>query len=154
MACGFQIQKPIEPITAQMSLRYSVAVALLDGAALFRQFGHARVGADDVWALIEKTDVMKNSGYDHKPHTTYTTHLTITFNDGSQEEQMVETPTGGEGHSLSNEAIAAKFNTLTEGIAAKDRMDKLQAFLLNIDMQDSAIGLFDLLESEVSSPLA
>ena len=31
---GFPIHWPIEPITAQMSLRYSVAIALLDGAAL------------------------------------------------------------------------------------------------------------------------
>src|SRR5882762_11068325 len=37
---GFPIQRPIEPITAQMSLRCSVAVALLDGAALIKQFAH------------------------------------------------------------------------------------------------------------------
>jgi len=151
---GFPIQKPAEPITAQMSLRYSVAVALLDGAALIKQFAHARIGAGDVWDLVGKTDVKKNDSYDQKPHTPYTTHLTITFNDGSQEEQMVETPTGGEGHPLSNEAIAAKFNTLTEGIAAKDRMDKLQAFLLNIDKQEKAIDIFDLLEAEVLNALA
>jgi len=45
---GFPIHWPIEPITAQMSLRYSVAVALLDGAALIKQFVHARIEADDV----------------------------------------------------------------------------------------------------------
>jgi aconitate decarboxylase len=33
---GFEFERPIEPITAQVSLRYSVAVALLDGEALLR----------------------------------------------------------------------------------------------------------------------
>lgn len=61
---------------------------------------------------------------------------------------------GGEGHPLSNDAIGAKFNALTEGIATKDRMDKLQAFLLNIDKQDRAIDLLDLLEAKVANPLA
>ena len=32
-----------------MSLRYSVAVALLDGAALIMQFAHAWIEPDDVW---------------------------------------------------------------------------------------------------------
>ena len=133
-----------------MSLRYSIAVALLDGAALIRQFAHVRLGAGDVWALIGKTDVKQNDDYDQQPHTPYTTHVRITFNDGGEEEQMVESPTGGEGHPLSNEAVAAKFNTLTEGIATRDRMDKLQAFLLNIEKLDRAIDLLDLLEAEAA----
>ncbi|KJH73703.1 MmgE/PrpD family protein [Pseudomonas sp. ES3-33] len=151
---GFPIQKPVEPITAQMSLRYSIAVALLDGAVLIKQFAHARIGAADVWDLVGKTDVKKNDAYDQKPHTPYTTRLTITFTDGSHVEQRVETPTGGEGRPLSNETIATKFNTLTEGIAAKNRMDKLQAFLLNIDKEERAVDLFKLLEGEVSNALA
>lgn len=56
-----------------MSLRYSVAVALLDGAALIKQFAHARIESDDVWNLIDKTDVLKVAEYDQKPHTPYTT---------------------------------------------------------------------------------
>ena len=78
-----------------MSLRYSVAVALLDGAALIMQFAHAWIEPDDVWNLIDKTDVHKVAEYDQKPHTRYTTQVTIVFTDGSQQRQMVETPTGG-----------------------------------------------------------
>jgi 2-methylcitrate dehydratase PrpD len=150
---GFPIQRPIEPITAQMSLRYSVAVALLDGAALIKQFAHARIESDDVWNLIDKTHVHKVAEYEQKPHTPYTTQVTIVFTDGSQQQQLVETPTGGAGHPLSNEAIAAKFNTLTEGVAAKDRIGKLQDFLLNIEKQEGAVALLDLLEAEVANAL-
>jgi aconitate decarboxylase len=137
-----------------MSLRYSVAVALLDGAALIKQFAHARIESDDVWNLIDKTDVHKVAEYDQKPHTPYTTQVTIVFTDGSQQRQMVETPTGGAGHPLSNEAIAAKFNTLTDGVAARGRIGKLQDFLLNIENQEKPVALLDLLEAEVANVLA
>ena len=42
-----------------MSRRYSIAVALLDGAALLKQFSHSRINADDVWNLVAKTEVRK-----------------------------------------------------------------------------------------------
>jgi hypothetical protein len=97
--------------------------------------------------------VHKVAEYDQKPHTPYTTQVTIVFTDGSQQRQMVETPTGGAGHPLGNEAIAAKFNTLTDGVAAKDRIGRLQDFLLNIDKQKKAVALLDLLEAEVANAL-
>ena len=151
---GFPIQPPIAPITAQMSLRYSVSVALLDGAALVKQFSHSRVQADDVWQLLGKVEVKRNEAYDQKPHTTYTTQVSIVFNDGSQEHRMVESPTGGTDHPLGNQAVADKFDALTGSIAAKDRMRKLQAFLLNIDEEERAADMLDLLELEVADALA
>jgi hypothetical protein len=106
-----------------------------------------------VWNLIGKTHVHKVAEYEQKPHTPYTTQVTIVFTDGTQQRQMVETPTGGAGHPLSNEAIAAKFNTLTDGVAVKDRIATLQEFLLNIEKQKKAAALLDLLEAEVANVL-
>lgn len=91
---GFEIERPIEPITAQMSLRYSVAVALLDEEALLRQFATDRINADDVWALIHKTKVREETSFDEKPHTGYTTRVTVTMEDGSKLQQLVELPKG------------------------------------------------------------
>ena len=151
---GFPIQKPIEPITAQMSLQYSVAVALLDGAALLKQFSHSRINANDVWNLIGKTDVHKVSAFDQKPHTVYTTQVTIDFQDGSQQQQIIETPTGGADHPLNNDAIVAKFETLSSSVTGEDRIGKLKDFVLSIDKQERAAALLDLLKEEVTDALA
>ena len=151
---GFLIQKPIEPITAQMSLRYSVAVALLDGAALLKQFSHSRINADDVWNLIGKTDVHKVPAFDQKPHTGYTTQVTITLQDGSRQQQMIETPTGGADHPLANDAIVAKFRTLSSSVTGDARIGKLQELVLDIDQEDRAATLLDLLKEEVTDALA
>ena len=61
-----------------------------DGAALVKQFTHTRIEGDDVWSLIEKTDVRKVAEYDQKPRTPYITQMTIVFTDGSQQRQMVK----------------------------------------------------------------
>jgi len=46
----------------------------------------------------------------------------IVFTDGSQQRQMVETSTGGAGDPLGNQAIAGKFNALSDKVAARDRI--------------------------------
>ena len=45
---GFDIARPIEPITAQMSLKYTVPVVILDAAALISQYRPDRINDDDV----------------------------------------------------------------------------------------------------------
>jgi hypothetical protein len=50
--------------------------------------------------------------------------------------------------------IAAKFNTLTDGVAARGRIGKLQDFLLNIEKQENSVAVLDLLEAEVANVLA
>ena len=142
---GFPIRRPIEPITAQMSLRYSVAIALLDGAALLKQFSQSRINADDVWNLIGKSDVQKIAAFDQKPHTGYTTQVTIEFQDGCRQQELIEMPTGGADRPLNNDAIVAKFRTLSSSVTGEDRIGKLQNFVLNIDKAERAATLLDLL---------
>ena len=50
-------ERPLTPIGAQMHLGYATAAALLDGNVLPEQFTPARLDADDIWRLIERTDV-------------------------------------------------------------------------------------------------
>ena len=50
-------ERPLTAIGAQMNIGYATAAALLDGNALPEQFTPARLGADDIWSLIDVTDV-------------------------------------------------------------------------------------------------
>ncbi len=151
---GFEIQQPIEPITAQMSLRYSVAVALLDGAALLQQFSHERINREDVWGLIAKTSVRQEDSFERKPHTGFTTRVTVTFRDGSQRVQTVETPSGGVDRPLSNEDIEAKFNMLAATVVDERRAADIRDLVLNIETQPSLAGLLTLLETPTRDALA
>ena len=50
-------ERPLTPIGAQMHLGYTTAAALLDGNVLPEQFTPPRLDADDIWRLVERTDV-------------------------------------------------------------------------------------------------
>ena len=151
---GFPITRPIAPITAQMSVRYSVAVALLDGAALLQQFSEARVADDDVWALIDRTDVHLEPDFDKPPHTGYTTRVTVHFTDGTTLVNLVEMPTGGPGRELSNDEIVQKFTGLVTGLIPVGRAQDLQDLVLHLDDQDTLEPLLRILEEPVKKALA
>ena len=150
---GFDIERPIQPVAAQMSLKYSVAVALLDGAALLQQYSDARINADDVWSLIDVTTVEKRPDFDQSPHTGYTTRLTVTFQGGSKKTELVESPTGGVDHPLTNDDITKKFLGLTRAVTSETRVQQILAAVLNLDTQSSTNDLLNLLTEPVTNPL-
>ena len=137
-----------------MSMKYCVSVALLDGDALLKQFSSARINADDVWALIGKVGVCHEKGFDEKPHTTYTTRVTITYQNGKTEQQQVETPTGGTDHPLSNAEIVSKFLELTSSAIEKERSAQILDVVLGIDRQKNITELLDLLKKPARNALA
>src|ERR1700741_311197 len=61
---GWQAERPLAPIGAQMNVMYTVAVALLDGAVLIDQFAEDRINRDDVWNLIGRTRTHHHKAYD------------------------------------------------------------------------------------------
>jgi len=151
---GFEIERPIEPITAQMSLRYAVAVALLDGAALLAQFSRHRINSDDVWDLASKIEVERTRDFDHPPHTTYTTRVTVRFQDGDVRQQLIEAPLGGTEIPLANDVVANKFDRLAAAVTSEDRAARIREFMLALDLQEKAVALLDLLREPVKNPLA
>jgi aconitate decarboxylase len=52
------IHAPLSPVAAQMNVAFALSVAILDGAAMVRQFSPTRVASEDVWTLIPKLMVV------------------------------------------------------------------------------------------------
>jgi len=151
---GFEIKRPIEPITAQMSSKYSTSVALLDGGALLDQFSNKRINSDDVWKLIDKTTICHEDSFDQKPHTSFTTRVTLTLLDGGNFQQLVETPRGGEDHPLSNDDIVNKFKNLLKAIADESTSEKICDFVLNLEKQKQMLPMFNLIKEPVKNALS
>ena len=61
--CGFPYV-PGSALNAQMSARYCVAIALLDGAALPGQFGAARIADPAVTALAQRVELVHEPAHD------------------------------------------------------------------------------------------
>jgi len=45
----------------QMSIGYALAVAVLDGAAMVKQFVPFRINRDDVWAMLARIEVNRQA---------------------------------------------------------------------------------------------
>src|SRR5580700_2946628 len=55
---GWRPERPLSPVAAQMNVTFALSVAILDGAAMVRQFSPTRVASEDVWTLIPKLMVV------------------------------------------------------------------------------------------------
>jgi 2-methylcitrate dehydratase PrpD len=130
---GFGITRPLAPITAQMSVKYTAPVVILDHAALTDQYRPDRINRDDVWDLIARTQVTHDPAFDDGAGSTYTTRVRLTTRDGSTREQIVSHPRGGLGNPLTDDEIIAKYQMLTEHIIDDDRRDAIQQAVLGIE---------------------
>jgi 2-methylcitrate dehydratase PrpD len=145
-------ERPLTPIGAQMNIGYALAVAVLDGAALVAQFTPERIDRDDVWALLPKIDVRHEPAFDAGgPTARGQVRLAVTFNDGTRIEverrasRAVETP-------LTNDAVAAKYRALTEGLIDGPRQRAIEEFVRDLERQNDLRPLLALLAPTVAAP--
>jgi aconitate decarboxylase len=153
----WKVERPLEPIGAQMNVAYAIAVAILDGTAMVAQFSPQRIAQDDVWALIPKIEAHHDPEFD-KPGTNGrgASRVRIRFVDGAVEECLkpvargILTP-------LPADEIVAKFRTLTNGIVEPYRVAQIEDRALELEkLRDvkELIGLLAELVEPVFSPTA
>jgi aconitate decarboxylase len=151
---GWQAERPLQVIGAQMNVAYAVAVALLDGDVLIDQFTQDRINRDDVWGLIDKTLTHHDKAYDNLPvDEQLTTQVRLTLTDGSTRTATVVHPRGTGDRTLTNADIRDKYAKLTHRIIAADRQAAIEKAVLGIDTLDDVAQLTTLLTPAVHSPL-
>ncbi len=151
---GWKAVRPLQPIGAQMSVAYTVAVAILDGAVLIDQFSEKRINADDVWNLIDRTDVHHEASYDKLPvEDRLTTRVRLTLKDGSTVEKVVAHPRGTGDRQLSDADIVNKYRSLTRAVISPARQTAIEDTVLNLDAVEDISDLTALLTPTVASAL-
>src|SRR5262249_44715681 len=77
---GFPIERPLSLTGAQMSYRYAVAVTFLDGVPSIPQFSSERIDRDDVWELIPRITMYRDTQLDAQGEMArWGAHLTVLF---------------------------------------------------------------------------
>ncbi len=132
---GF-IYRPTTVLNAQMSLRYNVAVALVDGQALLGQFTGARIVDPEVCDLASRVDVEVDPEMDAIYPARYAGIVTIQLRDGRRVRQRVDCSTGMPENPMTEDAVRAKFRALAS--AAVGEVDAEVAFAAAASLFDSA----------------
>ena len=119
-------------LNAQMSIRYNVAVALLDGTALVEQFNPERIAAADVNELTSRVDVEVTPEMDAVYPERYACVVTIRLRDGSEVRKRVDFSQGMPENKISAEGLQQKFYSLTATAVGQEAGTRLSASLTGI----------------------
>jgi 2-methylcitrate dehydratase PrpD len=144
------LERPLTPIGAQMNVAYAVAVAILDGAAMVKQFAPQRIDRDDVWELIPKITAHHDPEFDKAGASGRNTRITVHLKDGSRLQHFIgisrtiSTP-------LANDQVVAKYRTLTDGIIDPKRQAAIEDRILNLEAMKDTSELATLLAPEVEA---
>jgi len=145
----WKLERPLEPIGAQMNVAYAVAVAILDGAAMVAQFSPRRIAQDDVWALIPKIEAHHDPQFDKSgPNGRGAARVRVRFTDGAVEEHL-QLVARGILAPLPASEVLAKFRTLTKDIIAPDRAARIEDAVLNLEKLHDVRELVALLTPPV-----
>ena len=145
----WKVERPLEPIGAQMNVAYAIAVAILDGAAMVAQFSPQRIAQDDVWALIPKIEAHHDPQFDKGgANRLGAARVRIRFTDGSVEEcfkpvsRGIMTP-------LPGDEVVAKYRTLTHDIVDPARIAQIEDRVLHLEGMRNVKELIALLAAPV-----
>jgi 2-methylcitrate dehydratase len=100
--------------TADHSLPYCTAVALLDGEVTLRQFDPERFTAPDVLQLLTKVKVHLDDALTPRYPRGIPNRIVVTLTDGTRLTQEVEFPRGHAGNPMTDAEVEAKFRALVE----------------------------------------
>ena len=147
-------ERPLTAIGAQMNIGYATAAALLDGNALPEQFTAARLDADDIWSLIDVTDVHLDESLADGPLTErFRTDLEVTTRDGGVHQVRVVAPHGAPWDPVTNDELVTKFHALADRVTSRQRADAIERAVVGLEDLDDVAGLIDLLAPPVAAAL-
>jgi len=132
--------------TADHSLPYCTAVALVDGAVTADQFSHARLNDPSLLSLVARTTVVEDPALTAGYPAGIPNRVTLTLDDGSTLTAEVAFPPGHDKNPLTDAQLAAKFHGLADPALGRDRAERLWAGVARLDADPSPQGLIALLD--------
>jgi 2-methylcitrate dehydratase PrpD len=136
------ISRPRTFHEAQVSLPYSAALALVEGAAMPAQYAHVGDGDDEVMTLAQQIVVEP----DPSLHRGVSVRMVVTTHDGRQLAATVDYPSGSVRRPLDDNALAAKFTSLASPVIGSSRTALAVDTIYRLDEMADVTSLPPLIE--------
>jgi 2-methylcitrate dehydratase len=130
--------------TADHSLPYCTAVALMDGEVTDRQFEPARFTDPVLLALVAKIQVHRDEELNKRYPRGIPNRLTVTLADGRQLVREVEFPRGHALNPMTDAEVEQKFRSLVEPRYGKEKADRILAACWQLEKLKAAGDLVRL----------
>src|SRR5439155_132356 len=125
--------KPETRETADHSLPYITAIALIDGEVTERQFQPARFMDPAIWAFLENVTVQRNAELSALYAKAVANIVHVTLQDGRILTKRVDYSLGNARNPVSDAQLEGKFNALVVPPLGEERAQKLLAAAWKLD---------------------
>ncbi|MGF1580429.1 MAG: MmgE/PrpD family protein [Gemmataceae bacterium] len=132
--------------TADHSLPYCTAVALVDGDVTLEQFSPERLADEKLLDLVAKVTIHRDAEINKGYPEGIPNRITITMDDGAQHIKEVSYPRGHARNPMTDEEVEKKFRTMAEPRYGKDKADAILQACWNLDELSKAGELLSLLD--------
>ncbi|MGZ5023206.1 MAG: MmgE/PrpD family protein, partial [Chthoniobacterales bacterium] len=138
--------KPQQRETADHSLPYITAVALIDGEVTDKQFAPERFTEPKIVAFLQNVKVERNDELSKIYAEAVANIVHVTLADGRTLTKRVDYPLGNAKNRLSDPQLEGKFHSLADAKVGKDSADRIVAEAWKLDEAKDVTTLLKLCE--------
>ena len=134
--------RPTSRETADHSMSYCCAAALIDGDVTLATFDDDRLTDPKLLDLIDKTRIVEEPDLNKDYPKGIPNDVTITCTDGTKANKRVDFPRGHAQNPMTDEEVVTKFKKLADGVVANDTAERILDTAWNLDKLDNVTPLF------------
>jgi 2-methylcitrate dehydratase len=134
--------------TADHSLPYVIAAAIVDRQVTPRQFEIDRIMDERIRSQLHKVEVVADPEIERDFPRLQRVHVTITTADGRQLVRELDYPKGDPRNPLTDAEIEAKFGALADPVMTRSAQQRLIRAVWSLDRQDSVVNVMSLTRSD------
>jgi 2-methylcitrate dehydratase len=125
--------RPTSRETADHSLPYIVAAALVDGEVTVKQFAPERFTEPKLLALVNRVKVERHAELSAGYPEAVGNKLTVRLSKGREFSERVDYPRGHARNPLSDAEVEAKFHHLADGVLGRERAESVLHLLWRLE---------------------
>ncbi|MFQ5489631.1 MAG: MmgE/PrpD family protein [Phycisphaerae bacterium] len=117
--------RPTSRETADHSMGYCTAVALIDGDVTRDSFKEERLSDKQVLGLLDKTKITEDPELNPAYPKGIPNHITVTVTGGKKVDKRVDFPRGHAENPMTDDEVTAKFKKLAGGVITDDTANRI-----------------------------
>lgn len=142
--------KPQTKETADHSLPYVVAVAVVQGHVLPKSFNDEAIQDPRIWELLPKIKVVADPEIDSLFPQVKRARVTITTKDGNADTHQTDFAKGAPEDPLTNDELEAKFRANLEGQVTAERMEEILRSTWSLENEEDVSDYVSLLIADIT----
>ncbi|MCS6776076.1 MAG: MmgE/PrpD family protein [Chloroherpetonaceae bacterium] len=137
--------RPTTRETADHSLPYCIAVALMDGRVTLDSFDAAHLGNEALMALIQRIEVRADDALNRRYPEGIPNRLRVHLKDGTVREKEVTYPRGHARNPMTDAEVEDKFRAMADGVLPPERIAEVLDRCWHLEQQAEVGTLLRLL---------